>query len=193
MLIEYKNATICQQDGEEVLKGVDFHADSGEFIYIIGRVGSGKSSLLKTFYQELDIEEADEATVLDYDMLSIRRKHVPALRRQMGIIFQDFQLLADRTVYKNLRFVLRATGWKKNEVDARIEKGEAKDTRTEAQKHSLYELLKELTAEYPDARIVGHCELPHVAKKCPCFPASTEYAELQPDARSKTVKLNPLD
>ena len=121
MLIEYKNATICQQDGEEVLKGVDFHADSGEFIYIIGRVGSGKSSLLKTFYQELDIEEADEATVLDYDMLSIRRKHVPALRRQMSIIFQDFQLLADRTVYKNLRFVLRATGWKKNEVDARID------------------------------------------------------------------------
>jgi cell division transport system ATP-binding protein len=121
MLIQYKNATICQQDGEEVLKGVNFHADSGEFVYIIGRVGSGKSSLLKTFYQELDIEEADEATVLDIDMLTIRRKQVPALRKQMGIIFQDFQLLADRTVYKNLRFVLRATGWRKDEVDSRID------------------------------------------------------------------------
>jgi N-acetyl-anhydromuramyl-L-alanine amidase AmpD len=70
------------------------------------------------------------------------------------------------------------------------EKGVAADTRTEAQKHSLYELLKELTAEYPDARIVGHCELPHVAKKCPCFPASTEYSQLQPEGReSMIVKL----
>jgi N-acetyl-anhydromuramyl-L-alanine amidase AmpD len=65
------------------------------------------------------------------------------------------------------------------------EKGEAEDTRTEAQKHSLYELLKELTAEYPEARIVGHCELPHVAKKCPCYPASIEYADLQPGHREK--------
>ena len=62
-------------------------------------------------------------------------------------------------------------------------KGIAADTRTEAQKHSMYELLKQLTAAYPNARIVGHCELPHVAKKCPCFPASTEYSQLQPDAR----------
>lgn len=69
--------------------------------------------------------------------------------------------------------------------------GVAADTRTEAQKHSLYELLKELTAEYPDARIVGHCELPHVAKKCPCFPASIEYATLQPENRgSKILNLN---
>ncbi len=70
------------------------------------------------------------------------------------------------------------------------EKGTPKDTRTEAQKHSLYELLKELTAEYPDARIVGHCELPHVAKKCPCFPASIEYAALQPGHRSNISPLN---
>ncbi len=121
MLIEYKNATICQQDGEEVLKGIDFHADKGEFVYIIGKVGSGKSSLLKSFYQELDIDEADEARVLGVDLTAIKRRQIPALRRQMGIIFQDFQLLADRTVYKNLRFVLRATGWKKHEVDARID------------------------------------------------------------------------
>jgi cell division transport system ATP-binding protein len=121
MLINYKNVTVCQQDGEEILKGVDFHVDEGEFVYLIGRVGSGKSSLLKTIYQELYVEEADEATVLDMDIRRIRRKHIPALRRQMGIIFQDFQLLTDRTVYKNLRFVLRATGWRKDQVDLRID------------------------------------------------------------------------
>lgn len=121
MLINYKNVTVCQQNGEEILKGVDFHVDEGEFVYLIGRVGSGKSSLLKTIYQELYIEEADEATVLDIDIKHIRRKHIPALRRQMGIIFQDFQLLTDRTVYKNLRFVLRATGWRKDQVDLRID------------------------------------------------------------------------
>lgn len=121
MLVEYKNATICQHDGTTVLKNVDFKVDEGEFIYLIGRVGSGKSSLLKTIYFELDIDEADEATVLNTDLKSLRRKHIPALRRQMGIVFQDFQLLPYFTVYKNLRFVLRATGWKKSEVDDRIE------------------------------------------------------------------------
>ena len=121
MLIEYKKAKIRQQDGQEILTDVDFHVDDGEFVYIIGRVGSGKSSLLKTIYKELDIEEAEEAIVLDTDLKSIRRNQIPALRRQMGIVFQDFQLLANRTVYKNLRFVLRATGWKKEGVDARID------------------------------------------------------------------------
>lgn len=70
------------------------------------------------------------------------------------------------------------------------ENGHPADTRTEAQKHSLYELLKALTAEYPDARILGHCELPHVAKQCPCFPCSSEYTSLQPDARTKINALN---
>ena len=122
MLIDYKKATICQKDGITVLSDVNFHVDSGEFVYIIGKVGSGKSTLLKTIYNELDIEEAEKAQVLDYDMLTLRRKHVPALRRQMGIVFQDFQLLGDRTIYKNLRFVLKATGWKNNhEIDERID------------------------------------------------------------------------
>lgn len=121
MLVELKNATIYQQDGTEVLKNVDFKVEEGEFVYLIGRVGSGKSSLLKSLYFELDVDEADIAMVLDTDLKTLRRKHVPALRRQMGIIFQDFQLLADRSVYNNLRFVLRATGWKKDEVDSRIE------------------------------------------------------------------------
>lgn len=121
MLIEYKKANIYQQDGNAVLGEADFHADEGEFIYIIGKVGSGKSTLLKTFYCELDIADAEKAEVLGQDLLTIKRKHVPQLRRQMGIIFQDFQLLGDRNVYKNLCFVLKATGWKKKaDIDKRI-------------------------------------------------------------------------
>jgi len=120
MLIDYKNVVIYQ-DEKCVLSNVNFHVDNGEFIYLIGKVGSGKSSLLKTIYCELDIDSADSATVLERDILKIKRKHVPELRREMGIIFQDFQLLHDRSVYKNLRFVLKATGWKNADIDARID------------------------------------------------------------------------
>ena len=121
MLISYKNANIYQRHGIRVLQGVNFHVEEGEFVYIIGRVGSGKTSLLRTLYFELDIDEADEAMVFDYNLLNLRQKDIPDLRRQMGIIFQDFQLLGDRTVYKNLEFVLKATGWKKKEdIDKRI-------------------------------------------------------------------------
>jgi cell division transport system ATP-binding protein len=122
LLIKYNNVNICHKDGDYVLRDVNFHVDEGEFVYLIGRVGSGKSSLLKTIYQEIDIDEADEATVLNYDLLTIRRKQVPELRRKMGIIFQDFQLLSDRSVYQNLRFVLKATGWNdKDSIDQRID------------------------------------------------------------------------
>ena len=121
MLIDYKKANIYQQDGTTVLQDVDFHVDEGEFIYIIGRVGSGKSSLLKTLYFELDIDEAESAVVLNHNLIGLKRRYVPALRRQMGIIFQDFQLLSDRTVHDNLAFVLKATGWKDQmEIEERI-------------------------------------------------------------------------
>ena len=121
MLIDYKKVNVYQQDGTLILHDVDFHVDEGEFIYIIGRVGSGKSSLLKTLYFELDVEEAENAIVLNHDLRGLKRKYVPALRRQMGIIFQDFQLLGDRTVSDNLKFVLKATGWKKkDEIEERI-------------------------------------------------------------------------
>ena len=121
MFIEYKNVNIYQ--GEKlVLGGVDFHVDEGEFVYIIGHVGSGKSSLLKTLYCELDIDEGDEAVILERNLLKMKRKEVPALRKELGIIFQDFQLLHDRSVYNNLRFVLKATGWKnKKDMDERID------------------------------------------------------------------------
>ena len=121
MLVEFKKANICQAEGENVLENVDFCVNEGDFIYLIGRVGSGKSSLLKTIYCELDIDEAGKAEVIGNNLLEIRRKEIPALRKQIGIVFQDFQLLTDRNVYKNLRFVLRSTGWKdKQEIDERI-------------------------------------------------------------------------
>lgn len=123
MLIDYQKVNIYQQDSL-VLKDVDFQVDEGEFIYIIGKVGSGKSSLLKTLYCELDLveDETEKAEVLGRNLKTLRRKEVPAFRKEMGIIFQDFQLLHDRSVYKNLKFVLKATGWKdKGEIDQRID------------------------------------------------------------------------
>ena len=123
MIIDYKNVNIYQ-DQDLVLRNVDFHVDDGEFIYIIGKVGSGKSTLLKTTYLEVDIDSGEKAEVLGRDIMKLRRKDIPALRKEMGIIFQDFQLLNDRTVHKNLRFVLRATGWKKKnsaEIEQRID------------------------------------------------------------------------
>ena len=122
MLISYKNVNVYQNSGIKVLEGVNLEVNEGEMVYIIGRVGSGKSSLLKTLYCELDVDEADEAIVLERDLKTIRRKEIPGLRRDLGVVFQNFQLLGDRTVYKNLRFVLKATGWKDNEaIDNRID------------------------------------------------------------------------
>ena len=113
MLIDYDKVKVYQQD-KLILDDVSFHANEGEFIYLIGKVGSGKSSLLKTLYCELDLypEEAEKAEVLGRNLLTLKRRDIPALRREMGIIFQDFQLLRDRDIWNNLRFVLRATGWK---------------------------------------------------------------------------------
>ena len=122
MLINYKNVTFSHKDDDYVLEGVNFSVEEGEFIYIIGKVGSGKSSLLRTFYGDMDIDSADEAMVLGRDIMDVRRKEIQRMRREMGIIFQDFQLLTDRTVRKNLEFVLRATGWKeKDEIEERIQ------------------------------------------------------------------------
>jgi len=123
MLIEYQKVNIYQQD-KLILKDVNFQVDEGEFIYIIGKVGSGKSSLLKTMYCELDLveDETEKAEVLGRDLKTLRRSEIPAFRKEMGIIFQDFQLLHDRSVYKNLKFVLKATGWKdKAEIEQRID------------------------------------------------------------------------
>lgn len=123
MLVDYQKINICQ-GGELILKDVEFSVDTDQFIYIIGKVGSGKSSLLKTMYCELDIpkQETQKAEVLGRDLLTLKRREIPALRKEMGIIFQDFQLLHDRSVFKNLQFILHSTGWKSNkDINNRIE------------------------------------------------------------------------
>ena len=123
MLIDYQKANIYQAD-DNVLRDINFQVDEGQFVYVIGKVGSGKSSLLKSLYCEVDFfkDDADKAEVLGKNLLKIKRKDIPALRKQMGIIFQDFQLLHDRSVEMNLRFVLKATGWKSSkDMDERIE------------------------------------------------------------------------
>ena len=140
MIIEYKHTNIYQLDGRAILTDVNFEVGDGEFVYIIGRVGSGKSSLLKTIYQELYIDEAEQAEVLGYDLLTLKRKHVPSLRRQMGIVFQNFQLLSDRSVWKNLYFVLNATGWKKKAIAQRIDEVLADVGMTEKKDCMPYEL-----------------------------------------------------
>ncbi|MCI5977801.1 MAG: ATP-binding cassette domain-containing protein [Bacteroidales bacterium] len=109
-LIEYKNVEVRRKE-HLVLENVTFSIDSGELVYLVGRVGSGKSSLLKTMYAEVPIESG-EANVLGYDLNTIRRRDIPFLRRRLGIVFQDFQLLTDRNVQANLEFVLAATGMK---------------------------------------------------------------------------------
>lgn len=120
MLINYRNVNINQQE-LCVLNGINLQLGEGEFAYLIGKVGSGKTSLLKTFYGELSVVSGD-AEVLGYNMRNIKRKHIPVLRRKLGIVFQDFQLLTDRSVHDNLEFVLKATGWKKKgEIKERIE------------------------------------------------------------------------
>ena len=119
-IVDYKNVEIHRKE-LIVLKNVTFELHSGEFVYLIGRVGSGKSSLMKSMYSEIPITDGD-AFVLDYDLTTIKKKDIPYLRRKIGIVFQDFQLLTDRSVYDNLKFVLEATGWKnKNEIEERIE------------------------------------------------------------------------
>jgi cell division transport system ATP-binding protein len=108
-IIELKNADIYQYENL-VLQNITLSIAQGEFVYVIGKVGSGKSSLLKTFYNELPLISG-EGVIAGFHLEKIHRKEIPYLRRKLGIIFQDFQLLTDRSVYKNLEFVLKATGW----------------------------------------------------------------------------------
>lgn len=111
-MITYRNISV-HRNGKTIVQNATFSIGQGEFVYLLGRVGSGKSSLMKSFYKEMMIT-GDEARIFgEYDLLNIPSNKIPYLRRKIGIIFQDFQLLTDRTVYDNLDFVLRATGWKK--------------------------------------------------------------------------------
>ena len=119
-IIEYENVEIERAD-RLVMKNVTFSIEEGEFRYLVGKVGSGKSSLMKTMYAEVEIPRGGRAEVLGFDLLNLRRRDIPMLRRKVGIVFQDFQLLQDRSAAANLRFVLAATGWKsKSDMDDRI-------------------------------------------------------------------------
>lgn len=119
-VVSYDNVSIYQRDNL-VLSNISLQIKEGEFLYLIGKTGSGKSTLLKSFYGEIPISEGS-ATVADYNLASIKRKEIPYLRRSLGMIFQDFRLLEDRSIARNLRFVLRAVGWKnRDEIDRQIE------------------------------------------------------------------------
>lgn len=118
-IISYHNVSVNQAE-QIVLRDVNLEVGEGEFVYLLGRVGSGKSSFMKTMYGELPIASG-EAQILDYDLSTLRRKQIPYLRRKLGVVFQDFQLLTDRNVEENLLFVLRATGWKdKNAMKSHV-------------------------------------------------------------------------
>lgn len=120
LLVKYVDVDIYQQESL-VLKDVQLEVHSGEFVYLLGKVGSGKSSFLKSIYREVPIRSG-VAGVLNYDLRTIKQNEIPFLRRKIGIVFQDFQLLTDRSVNSNLEFVLRATGWKdKAAIDEQIE------------------------------------------------------------------------
>lgn len=119
-IVDYSDVELLRNE-LVVLKHVNFSLEAGEFVYLIGKVGSGKSTLLKSMYAEIPVQ-GGSARVLDFDLNTIRRADIPMLRRQIGIVFQDFQLLTDRNVYQNLRFVLDATGWRNaDEKEERIE------------------------------------------------------------------------
>lgn len=121
IIVNYKNVEIDRAE-KNVLKGVTFTLSKGDFYYLVGRVGSGKSSLMKTIYADVPISSGDKAEVLDFDILNIKKSQIPYLRRKVGIVFQDFQLLQDRSVSGNLKFVLNATGWKnREEIERRID------------------------------------------------------------------------
>jgi cell division transport system ATP-binding protein len=120
IIIQLENLTVYQKD-ILILSDVNISIEKGEFVYLIGKTGTGKSSLLKTLYADLPVMEGN-AMVADYDLKTIKKKEIPYLRRKLGIVFQDFQLLIDRSIKENLVFVLKATGWKdKNAMEERIQ------------------------------------------------------------------------
>lgn len=117
-IISLKDVTISHEQGP-LLSHVNLQVASGEFLYLIGKSGAGKTSLLRTLYGDHDIDSG-EAMVCGFDLVKLRRRQIPQLRRKVGIVFQNFRLLKDRNVYDNLAFVLHATGWKRKEIDNQV-------------------------------------------------------------------------
>lgn len=114
VIVKYKDVDLGR-DGNTILSGINISISEGEFVYLIGKVGSGKSTFLKSVYHEIPLEKGN-GRVFDYYLENIKKKEIPYLRRKIGIVFQDFQLLIDRSAEKNLEFVLRATGWKNKDL-----------------------------------------------------------------------------
>lgn len=120
-IISLKDVTICHADGP-ILTNVNLLVNPGEFVYLIGKSGAGKTSMLRTLYADREIGSGTEATVCGYDLMHLKRRQKPMFRRRIGIVFQNFRLLRDRNVYENLAFVLKATGWKRKDMDEQITK-----------------------------------------------------------------------
>lgn len=119
-LVQFKNATIIQNK-QTILNDVNIEVQQGDFVFLIGKTGTGKSSLIKTLYADLPLQQGT-AKISDFNLSKIKQKDIPFLRRKLGVVFQDFKLLPDRSVFDNLSFVLKATGWRdKEEIKDRIE------------------------------------------------------------------------
>ncbi|MDG2492259.1 MAG: ATP-binding cassette domain-containing protein [Flavobacteriaceae bacterium] len=119
-LVQFKNATIIQNK-QTILNDVNIEVQQGDFVFLIGKTGTGKSSLIKTLYADLPLQQGT-AKISDFNLSKIKQKNIPFLRRKLGVVFQDFKLLPDRSVFDNLSFVLKATGWRdKEEIKDRIE------------------------------------------------------------------------
>lgn len=178
--VVYDNVSIYQRDNL-VLSNVDLRIKDGEFLYLIGKTGSGKSTLLKSFYGEIPIASGT-ATVADYNLNTLKRKDIPYLRRSLGMIFQDFRLLEDRSIYNNLLFVLKAVGWKnKDEIHRQIEQ-------------SLQEVgLQDKAAKYPQELSGGELQRVAIARALINNPrlilADEPTANLDPETANEILHL----
>lgn len=180
-VIEYVNADIERAD-RLVLKNIDFKVNPGEFFYLVGKVGSGKSSLLKSMYADVSIPKADKAMVQGFDLMKLKRKQIPHLRRRIGIVFQDFQLLQDRSALANLKFVLESTGWKsRTEIEERIEEV----LKAVGMTNKAYKMPHELSGGEQQRIVIARALLNHPS----LILADEPTGNLDPDTGSQIIKL----
>ena len=179
-IITYHHVDIYQSSGL-ILKDVTFEINKGEFIYLIGKTGSGKSSLIKTMYADVPVTTG-EAVVCGYNMSHIKKRHIPQLRRKLGIVFQDFHLLADRTVTQNLEFVLKATGWEnKTSINNRIE-----EVTTEVGVHGKgNKMIYQLSGGEQQRLVIARAML----NKPPVIIADEPTGNLDPETASEVMNL----
>ncbi|MBQ9500124.1 MAG: ATP-binding cassette domain-containing protein [Bacteroidaceae bacterium] len=155
-VLKYEDVRISQQE-VDVLEEVNLELADGEFVYLVGKVGAGKSTFLKTIYVEVPIADG-RAKVLDFDLSRLKQREIPRLRRKLGIVFQDFRLLTDRSAHDNLEFVLRATGWKgKREMEHRIDEV----LTLVGMQHKGYKLPNELSGGEQQRVVIARAVLNH--------------------------------